>query len=419
MKIAFVTLGCRTNQAESGQLSRMAIEKGHEVVSLTENADVCIINTCSVTAKADYQSRQAISRALKANCEVIVTGCYAELNSSAIKASRKGVKIIGNSSKDCIVNGLPINLLQSACDNAAQLRQRPSVKIQDGCNNSCSYCIIPSARGRSRSVGPQTVVRQVIDLENDGYEEIVLCGIHLGSYGQDLTIKHSLAKLLEEILVSTHKVRIRLSSLEINEITDHFIDVFHDERICRHLHIPLQSGEDEILALMNRPYTTKYFKEVLGKLCSAFDNLAIGTDVIVGFPAESSSHFSNIRAFIDDNPFTYLHVFPYSDRPGTVASTLKQKVDIREKKDRCNEIIALGRRKKDRFIRSNIGLEHDLLLETKTDEGWVGTTSNYIKALIDADQDIGARSLVRIRLTGAGSRLARGLRVISPQPSGK
>jgi len=399
MKISFLTLGCRTNQAESSYLSRIAAEKGHDIVPLSDNTDICVINTCSVTAKADYQSRQAISRALNKNCKIVVTGCYAELNGNLIVGKSNSLRIVENNFKYHIFNDLPIATSSSLCNSRYHSRHRPSIKVQDGCNNSCTYCIIPTARGRSRSVAPHVVIDQIIELENSGFEEVVLCGIHLGSYGHDLNIEYTLAKLLEEILTSTHKIRIRLSSIEINELTDHFLNVFHDLRICRHLHIPLQSGNDSILALMNRPYTTTSFGNKINTISSLFKNISLGTDVILGFPSESSLHFNSIKAYISDLPFTYLHVFPYSDRRGTRASTFKGKVQDNTKKNRCKEISELGRMKKDFFIKNNIGLEHDILIENLTPKGYLGTTSNYIKALIGADLSAKPGSLIKIRLT--------------------
>ncbi|MGO9379109.1 MAG: tRNA (N(6)-L-threonylcarbamoyladenosine(37)-C(2))-methylthiotransferase MtaB [Dissulfurispiraceae bacterium] len=419
MRISLLTLGCRTNQAESARLEQMLSDVGHQIVSLNEGADICIVNTCSVTAKADYQSRQSISRALKTKAEVIVTGCYAELNSKLLREKNLGIKIIGNEAKANISNIIPKPISTDTLNINSKLRHRPTIKIQDGCNNACSYCIIPSARGRSRSVNPLEILEEACRLESLGFGEIVLSGIHLGIYGKDLTFDYNLVKLLEELLSATSKTRIRLSSIEINELSDQLLNTLQHDRICRHLHIPLQSGDDTILSRMKRSYTTRECGQILDKIVRQFSNISLGTDVIVGFPTEADSHFNNMMTFLDSQPYTYLHVFPYSSRAGTAAANFKPQVSDSVKKHRVAKMHELNLRKKAAFLEANTGMEHDLIIETINESGFMGTTSNYIKVLVPIDPLIQAGRLVRIRITGAVGNFASGLLVNSSQPRNK
>ena len=411
MRVAFITLGCRTNQAESAHLEQMICRGGHEIVDLSEGADICIVNTCSVTAKADYQSRQSISRAIKANAEVIVTGCYAELNSDFLKEKKLAIKVISNNCKSSIINLIPRSHSSNTLDNIPKLRQRPTIKVQDGCNNHCSYCLIPAARGRSRSANPNEIIDEIKQFESLGFEEVVLSGIHLGIYGKDLTLDYNLAKLLEEILSVTSKVRIRLSSIEIIELSDHLLNVLTHDRICRHLHIPLQSADDTILARMNRSYTVKDYIRILNKITRQFSNISIGTDIIVGFPTEEESHFNNTMSFLDSQPFTYLHVFPFSPRPGTIASNMKPQVSDSLKKQRVVVARKLSLRKKTTFLKANIGLNHEVIVETVNETGIIGTTSNYIKVLAPIEEAMTPGRLVRIRITDVDNDKASGLPV--------
>jgi len=419
MRVAFITLGCRTNQAESAHIEQMISEGGHQIVDLSEGADICVVNTCSVTAKADYQSRQSISRAMKTKAEVIVTGCYAELNSNLLNEQNPSIRVIGNSQKASIISLIPSLRSSHTLDMSPKLRHRQTIKVQDGCNNACSYCIIPSARGRSKSFAPREIIDEAKKLESLGFEEIVLSGIHLGIYGKDLTSGYNLAKLLEEILSATSKARIRLSSIEINELNDYLLNVLKHERICRHLHIPLQSADDAILYRMNRSYTVKEYSLILDKIIHQFSNISIGTDIIVGFPTEDESHFNNMMKFVDSQPFTYLHVFPFSVRPGTAAANLKPRVSDSEKKQRVLKARELSMRKKDVFLKSNIGLDHEIIIETVNEKGVIGTTSNYIKVLAPLDVRITPRKLVKIRITGVDDDKACGIPVNNAQPPNK
>ena len=311
---------------------------------------------------------------------------------------------------------IPSASSSNTLDNTPKLRHRPTIKVQDGCNNACSYCIIPSARGRSKSINPHEIIDEIKQLESLGFEEIVLSGIHLGIYGKDLNLDWNLAKLLEEILSVTSKVRIRLSSIEIIELNDHLINVLTHDRICRHLHIPLQSADDTILARMNRSYTVKDYSQILNKITRQFNNISIGTDIIVGFPTEEESHFNNTMSFLDSQPFTYLHVFPFSPRPGTVAANMKPQVSNLLKKQRVLAARKLSLLKKSTFLKANIGLNHEIIVETVNESGIIGTTSNYIKVLAPLDYAMTPGRLVRIRITEVDNEKASGVPVNNVQP---
>jgi threonylcarbamoyladenosine tRNA methylthiotransferase MtaB len=416
MKIALLTLGCRTNQAESAHIEKRLQALGHEMVNSTSDAEICIINTCSVTAKADYQSRQLIARALKTDAEVIVTGCYAELNSSLLSEKNPDIKVVLNAEKDSIINMIPFSSSSVTLDAEKSNRHRPVIKVQDGCNNECSYCIIPRARGSSVSIRPEKVIEEVVFYNSLGFQEVVISGIHLGMYGRDLNQGYNLAKLLELLLLKTSIKRIRVSSIEINELSDELLEVFCDERICRHLHLPLQSGDDSILQLMNRSYkTTEYIRAIANILCK-FNNIALGTDLIVGFPGESSHEFLNTLSLVESLQFSYLHVFPYSDRPGTKASLMSNKVPASEKKIRVKQMREIGLGKKISFINNNVGIDHEILIESLGDDVITGTTSNFIRVHIVHDDSFKAGRLVRVRLTGTQGEAAVGFPLRFTEP---
>ncbi len=419
MRIAFFTLGCRTNQAESAHIEQILNAAGHQTVDSAIDADICIINTCSVTAKADYQSRQLISRALKTNAEVFVTGCYAELNSALLKDEKSTINVVSNRDKYHLINMISHNSSTATLTISQSERHRPVIKVQDGCNNECSYCIIPRARGRSSSIRPEEVLEEVMRYESFGFEEIVLSGIHLGMYGKDLSPACNLAKLLEIILLKSSIRRIRLSSIEINEITEDLLEIFGDDRICKHLHIPLQSGDDTILHLMNREYTAHDFLKAIERIMKHYNNIALGTDVILGFPGENDSLFQNTVNVIDMIDFSYLHVFPYSARPGTKASSMRFQVPGPIKRMRVKEVRETSQHKKMAFITKNIGLDHQIIVETIGESVMSGTTSNYIKVLLPRNDFQIPGRLVRIRITGIENEYALASPITSSEPQDK
>lgn len=419
MKIAVLTLGCKTNQAESMNMEHALNNAGHRIVEMSEKPDICIINTCTVTSKADYQSRQLIHRALRNNSKVIVTGCYAELNQEQLKEIDNDIRIVKNAEKNNIIRLIKQNNsgnLEISPHSVAPLfhhpvtlsRHRPIVKVQDGCNYSCSYCTIPMARGRSRSVAVDDVINEIKSYESLGYKEIVITGIHLGTYGYDLKPKKTLSVLLKNILINTDIPRIRLSSLEIKEIDDELIELLKEDRVCKHLHVPLQSGDDNILKLMNRTYSVKDFLSGIERIFKKVPDIALGTDVIVGFPGEGEIEFNHTKQLIESIAFSYLHVFPYSQRPGTKAVKLPGHIAGAIKKERVSILREIGMIKKQDFIRNNIGKTLDIIVEERGYEGLIGTAGNYIKVTLKGDNDIKAGMLVNAHIMGHQDDIAIG-----------
>jgi len=409
MKYFITTLGCKVNQAESEAIAHILKDADSDQTRNESEADICIINTCTVTGKASMQSRQAIRKAIKANpnARIVVTGCYAQTETDEIKKIKGVHYIIGQSSKSIIpelaLSGEkhknmsspvlirneigkeePFNLIPV---NVSGIRTRPFLKIQDGCNSFCTYCIVPYSRGRSRSMPLEEVLNNIKTLEKAGYKETVLTGIHLGCYGLDLTPETSLFKLLDRIDKSTAIERIRLSSIEPHELNNEIIElVAESDKICNHFHVPLQSGSDNILKRMNRPYTSNKFREMILKIRKSIPDAAIGVDTLIGFPGETEKEFENTFSLIEELPVTYLHVFPFSPRKGTPAEKYSDRVDTRVVKARCKKMRELGIKKKRAFYEESIGKTHKVLLEEKRDDktGLLkGITSNYISVLSD------------------------------------
>lgn len=381
MKVSILTLGCKANQAESSFIEANLRSQGCDVVELGENPEFCIINTCSVTSKSDYQSRQLIRRAHRAGSSVIVTGCFSQLNKDAVKAMN-GVQLVAdNSDKYSIIEAVTGKASCNTLYYGASLRSRFFLKVQDGCNHSCSYCLIPKARGRSRSTSIEEVIRNV-DAISGAYSEVVLTGIHLGTYGYDLTPKVKLSDLVSSILLKTAIRRIRLSSLEINEVDEGLIGLIEDGRVCKHLHIPLQSGDDRVLGMMNRPYNAREYFNGIERILLRVPDISLGTDIIAGFPGETAREFENTLDLLERLPFSNLHVFPFSARKGTKASEMPGAVASSVKKLRCGLARELGSRKKARYMQRQVGKTLDLVIEERVGDGtWLGTTGNYLKAL--------------------------------------
>jgi threonylcarbamoyladenosine tRNA methylthiotransferase MtaB len=403
-KIAVGTLGCKVNQFESAGIIEKLTGKGFTIVPFSNTADIYIINTCTVTGAADYQSRQLIRRAHRKNPEasIIVTGCYAQVAPHEI-AGLPGVTIVaGNSEKEKISN-----IIRDMAQGEQQIlvgdisksrkisdftvsrfpeRTRAFIRIQDGCNSFCSYCIIPYARGRSRSLPEKDALSQIGRLADAGYREIVLSGIHLGIYGRDLSPPTNLLNLLRKVEENKTVERLRLSSIEPAEITDEMITHIRNSKvICPHLHIPLQSGDNKILSLMKRNYDTESFKYLIEKLLDKAPDMAIGIDVMAGFPGEGEKEFENTLEFIEGLPAAYLHVFPYSERPGTRSLAFTDKVKDDIKKKRCHILRTLGKKKRAAFAGRFTGKELAVLIEGKKDKktGLMrGFSENYIPVLV-------------------------------------
>jgi threonylcarbamoyladenosine tRNA methylthiotransferase MtaB len=411
MRIAFSTLGCKINQFETDALQRDLLSRGNTVVPFDAEADVYIINTCSVTVKSDTQSRHVIRSAVRRGngAKVVVTGCYAEMRPEEIKKIPGVGLVIGNRDKTLISDHItstasankPGRLPASQCLlNALHTRTRGVLKIQDGCDNRCSYCIVPLARGGSRSAIPEDVLREFKCLVERGCAEVVLTGVHIGSYGSDLGYGISLTEMLKTLILSRGRTRIRLSSIEPNEITREMIK-YLSEGLCRHLHIPLQSGDDAILASMKRKYTSRFYEELLENIAKQVPGVALGADIIVGYPGEGEKEFQNTMRLVERSPLTHLHVFSYSSRPGTPAAYMQDQVPEQIKKERSSSLRTLGQKKNLLFRKVHQGSKFSVVVEDKLDRDTgllTGLTDNYIRVMIYGAKtgDIGKKINVMI-----------------------
>jgi len=311
---------------------------------------------------------------------------------------------------------IPSSNLSVQSSSLNTLRNRPIIKVQVGCNSSCSYCVIPLARGRSKSVPIDEIINEAKYYESLNYNEIVLSGIHLGMYGLDLSPRVSLSTLIKNLLKNTNIPRIRLSSLEISEIDDELLELLLDKRICNHLHVPLQSGDDNILRLMNRSYTSKDYISKILKVKEILPGIAIGADIIVGFPGEGQKEFNNTKSVIEFLGFSYLHVFPYSSRPGTKALKLPGHVPDAVKKERVRSLRAIGMALKIAYIKGHIDKTLDIIVENESGEGVIGTSRNYIKVQLGHIEGIEDGMLVNTLISGHKKDIATGTLVINPQP---
>ncbi len=396
MKVSILTLGCRVNQAESSFIEGTLLNNGISIVNLKDRPDYCIINTCSVTSKSDYQSRQLIRRALKTGSKVIVTGCYTHFNSDSIMKISKEIIIIHNPSKYNIINLINNNIEKNTLNYSSN--SRPYIIIQDGCNNKCSYCIVRIVRGRSRSIPIEKIIEQVKVYCESGYKEIVLTGIHIGSYGHDFIPKVKLSDLIKTILNKTNIMRIRLSSIEATEIEDDLLEIISDDRICNHLHIPMQSGDDSILRLMNRNYNSRLYSSKIEKIVKKIKNINIGTDIIVGFPSETDKEFNNTKNLILNLPISYMHIFPFSSRPGTPAFNFKEQINSNEKKKRYLELQYINIIKKRSYYEKQIGQELNVIIEKKTNENvYKGTSENFLKISV-LSTDLPLKNSIRSKI---------------------
>lgn len=395
MKVSLLTLGCRVNQSESSVIEGTLREHGATIVGLHENPDYCIVNTCTVTAKSDYNSRQLIRRAAKAGSRVIVTGCYSQLKSDIVTKMPGVTDIIDIRNKHKIPDIITGDKTVPHFGHFS--RSRPFLKVQDGCNFSCTYCSVPLARGRSTSIPLQEVVESARQIDLNGYKEIVLTGIHLGTYGHDLPGKENIATLLKNILKHTEIPRIRLSSLEINEFSDELVELLCEERVCNHFHVPLQSGSNRILKLMNRKYRTDFFIKKIHEIASRVNNISLGTDIIVGFPEEKDKDFEKTHEMLRELPFTYLHVFPFSPRPDTAAFNLSNRPDGEVTDQRLKKLLRLSKQKKNEYMQKQISRVLDVIVEEKNSENIItGTSRNYLK-MRSLSRSCTKGSLVNIR----------------------
>ena len=394
MKVGFYTLGCKVNTYESEVLMNKFKNAGYELVDFNEKSDIYVINTCSVTNTSDQKSRKIIREALNKNKDAIicVMGCYSQLNYEDIKSLGDIAIILGNNDKSKLLDYveeykknkkqiIKIDDLNKVCFEDMRLdlfqkHTRAFVKIQDGCNNYCSYCIIPYTRGNVRSKRKEDVLNEINTLVKNGYKEVVLTGIHTGHYGQDLK-DYDFSDLLRELEKIDGLERIRISSVEITELNDKFLETLkNSKKIVNHIHIPIQSLCDKTLKDMNRKYDVEYFFNKINEIRSIRPNIAITSDVIVGFPGETDEDFNTTKSNIEKLKITELHVFPYSIRKGTRAASMPQ-VDGNIKKQRVKELIDLSEELKNNYYKSLIGTEEKLLTEKYLDGYLIGHLSNY------------------------------------------
>jgi len=411
LKIALITLGCKTNQSDAASLAAELLMQGHRIVPSSQTADVIIIHTCTVTQKTDYQSRQIIRRMAAKNPrgQVVVTGCYAQVSPESLQAipgvdyvvgmaERKripGIIIAKEKSRKAAVLISPVEKQKSFEEWMLPHfhdRTRAFLKVQDGCNSYCSYCIVPYARGRNRSLPLERVLFQARGLAAQGFKEIVLTGIHLGTYGEDLLPPPSLLILLKELERQNLSLRLRLSSIEPREFNPPLMEYLaSSRRVCPHLHIPLQSGDDRILRRMNRNYSSAFFADLVNRLAQTIPGAAIGADVIGGFPGEDDSAFLNTMTLIENLPLAYLHVFPFSKRKGTPASAFPGQVPPQVILARCHALREMGQKKRDSFSRSFLGQRLKVLVESKRDResGLLkGFSENYIPILLPGGETL-------------------------------
>lgn len=410
MKVGICSLGCKVNIYESEVMSDLLKKSGYEIVPFEDKADIYIINTCSVTNESDKKSRKMINRAKKNNSEAIIAvmGCYSQVSSDDIEADI----ILGNKDKSKIVEILNdfirdreskkiIYDLSSVEFEKMEISHfdnhtRAFVKIQDGCNAFCSYCIIPYTRGRVRSKNKEDVIEEVSRLVKDGYKEIVLTGIHTGRYGID--INSSLYELLCELVKIPNIYRIRLSSIEINEVTPEIIDLYKNNKImARHLHVPLQSGSNKILKLMNRRYNKEEFMKMIDKL-REIEDISLTTDLIVGFPNETDDDFEETMDTLKKIHFTKIHTFPYSRRRGTVADKMDGHISGDIKKKRVHEVIELSNEYENEYYKSKISKVYDGVVERHNNGLVVVHTSNFIPVIIDDNDNIENNSIVNVKI---------------------
>ncbi len=411
MRFSVDTLGCKINQSESDFIVKELFEKGLEPVSWSERPDFCIINTCTVTSRSDRKARQII-RKIKSqnkNSKIVVTGCFVAFNKKFLKDcdidfivenkdKNKIPDLIGRMTaggKDPEMGSFDFK----SCSRFNQMHSRPLVKIQDGCEQNCTYCIVPKVRGKYRSVPYREILNKMIDLQKDGFEEVVLTGIHIGKYGIDLSTGSpakeskisSLANLLEEVVRETSIKRIRISSIEVNEIDSRLLDILkrNNGRFASHLHIPLQSGSDRILKLMGRPYTAQYYFKKIGVISGIFPNIALTTDVMAGFPGESEEDFARTVNMIKRISFSKIHVFKFSKRMHTLAYGMSNQVSEEIKSERSKILRSIGDRLRNNYIKNQTGKLLNVVCEKMGVENSTvsGTSENYIKVYFTMDKE--------------------------------
>lgn len=425
-KVAITTLGCKVNQFESAAMMEAIGKEGFQVVPFEDEADIYLINTCTVTARTDAESRRLIRRASRRNpaAKIVVTGCYAQMASGQLREMPEVDLIIGNVEKKGIVGilkeiggGCKVMVADISLEReASQLslqgfaeHTRAFLQVQNGCDAFCSYCIVPHVRGRSRSVPLAEAVEGVKAYALQGFKEVVLTGIHLGGYGLDLSPATTLLELIRQVTAECAVPRLRLGSIEPTEISQALIDFMaRTPAICRHLHIPMQSGSDRILALMGRKYTNAGFREVVSRLMTAMPDICCGADIIAGFPGETDDDFEQTYNLLRHLSLAYFHVFPFSPRQGTPAAAMSDPVPARVIRERVQLLRRLSDEKKHAYYRRFVGEELQVLVQGgKADGRLQGLSRNYIPVGMSGDGAF-INSEVTLRITSVARDSVQG-----------
>lgn len=425
--VAFYTLGCKVNQYDSAAVASLFRERGFRVVPFEEEADVYVVNTCTVTATSDRKSRQILRRARRRSSSAVVVamGCYSQTNSRAVQTTTDADLVFGTGDHDQIVDAVQQLLDTRADSQPERIRVRPSceydvfediaagdtlertrafVKIEDGCDQFCTYCKVPQARGPVRSRSVESVLTQVRSLVGMGFREIVLIGVHLGHYGRDLGAAVDLADITAAVAEVEGVFRVRLGSVECTEVTPKLLDVFCEHsNVCRHLHVPLQSGDDRVLLRMGRPYTTSQYLDAVQAIRDRIPECAIGADVMVGFPGETEDEFARSLEFVKRCELSRLHVFGYSRRAGTPAASAPDQVQPSVIDRRVAEMSQLGRQLSEDYHRTMVGQVFTVLVEESDSEtdALVGHTDTYVRVLFRAQRHLPPNSVARVRILSA------------------
>ena len=421
-KVAFCSLGCKVNQYETNAMAQKFIEHGYEVVEFDEYADVYIVNTCTVTNVADRKSRQMLRRAKEINKDatLVACGCYAQVAKEELKKIPEIYLIIGNNEKNDIIQIVENHIAQKGAEDLVSdvmykldyvelgtttytEKTRAVIKVQDGCDRFCSYCLIPYARGHIRSRKIENVIEEIKKVVEEGINEVVITGIHIASYGRDFKGENiGLIDLLEEINKIQGLHRIRLGSIEPTIITDEFVERLSKlDKICDHFHLSLQSGCTETLKRMNRRYTTEEFKAVTKRLRAKFPNAALTTDIIVGFPGETDEEFNTTYEFLKEIAFYKMHIFKYSQRKGTKAAVMPNQVDGKIKEERSKKLIELSNENEYNYNKKYIGKQVEVLFEEREGEYLKGHTTNYIVVKHKTDKDDLINKIAKVTVSEA------------------
>ena len=431
--VGFHTLGCKVNQSETEAMTALFLDKGYQLGEFEAYCDVYVINTCTVTHAGDRKSRQMIRRAKQINPQaiVVVTGCYAQTSPEAVAAIEDVDIILGTNMRHLIVDeveafaGSRVQLVDEkdtltdfeeiSMDRVIQ-KARAYLKVQEGCEQFCTYCIIPYARGPLRSRSMENTLQEAKKLEQAGFKEIILTGIHLGAYGKPSEAEReagavqqvTLADLSEMLLKETSFERIRLSSIEPTEVDDHLLRLFaENRRMCRHLHLPLQAGDDDVLEAMHRPYNTEQYRQEMARIREAVPDIALSTDLMVGFPGETDEQFENSLRFCDEIAFSSMHLFKYSPRQGTPAAGYPNQVPNEVKDIRSKRMQEMAERNMLRYMEAHLGQIVEVLVEEQRSDGiWLGHTDTYLHVAVDGP--CRKNTMVKVLLDKIDGKLIKG-----------